>query len=71
MAVDNLQPLAYAISSLMFAIGTISFFLRFYCRAVLKNAFGWDDTLSIFLLVCGTAQPPFRKLAKQTRSLPC
>lgn len=71
MAIDNLQPLAHAISSVLFAIGTISFFLRFYCRAVLKNAFGWDDTLSIFLLVCGTNQPLSRKLAKQTRSLQC
>jgi TRAP-type C4-dicarboxylate transport system permease small subunit len=57
MAVDNLQPLAYAVASVMFAIGTISFFLRFYCRAIVKNAFGWDDVLSVFLLVCSNYQP--------------
>lgn len=69
MVLDNLQPLAYAISSVMFAIGTFSFFARFYCRAFLKNIFGWDDVLSIFLLVCFTNQPLSRKVAKQTRSL--
>lgn len=52
MAMENMQPLAYAISSIAFAIGTASFFVRFYCRAVFKNAFGWDDVLSILLLVC-------------------
>ncbi|KAH8788026.1 hypothetical protein F5883DRAFT_400793 [Diaporthe sp. PMI_573] len=56
MAVDNLQPLAYAVASVMFAIGTISFFLRFYCRAIVKNAFGWDDVLSVFLLLVNTMQ---------------
>ncbi|KAI3392597.1 hypothetical protein diail_5471 [Diaporthe ilicicola] len=56
MVTENLQPLAYAISSVAFVIGTVSFFVRFYCRAVVKNAFGWDDILSIFLLVC-TANP--------------
>lgn len=71
MAVDNLQPLAYAISSVMFVIGTTSFFVRFYCRAFVKNVFGWDDTLSIFLLVCSISQPLSRRVAKQTRSLRC
>jgi hypothetical protein len=69
MVIDNLQPLAYAISSVLFAIGTTSFFVRFYCIAVVKNAFGWDDILSIFLLVCFINQPLSRRVAKQTRSL--
>lgn len=66
MMADNIQPLAYAIISVMFAIGTITFFVRFYCRAVVKKAFGWDDILSIFLLVCSVTQALSRTLAKQT-----
>lgn len=68
MATDNLQPLAYTISSVMFTIGTISFFVRFYCRAVVKNAFGWDDVLSIFLLVCFIHRP--RPLSDKADTLP-
>lgn len=71
MVIDNLQPLAYAISSVMFVIGTTSFFIRFYCRAVVKNVFGWDDTLSIFLLVCFINQPLTSRLAKQTTPQKC
>lgn len=71
MVIDNLQPLAYAISSVLFVIGTASFFVRFYCRAVVKNVFGWDDILSIFLLVCYINQPLTPGVAKQTSSRKC
>lgn len=53
---DNLQAVAYVVISIMFAMGTVSFFLRFYCRAMITHAFGWDDILAIFLLLVNTMQ---------------
>ncbi|KAH7048263.1 hypothetical protein B0J12DRAFT_665486 [Macrophomina phaseolina] len=51
MAIENLQPLTYAINVIFFCLGTASFFLRLYCRAFLVKAWGWDDVAAIFLLV--------------------
>lgn len=50
---SSLQSVTYVITSIMFTIGTVSFFVRFYCRMLITNAFGWDDTLAIFLMVGG------------------
>lgn len=52
MAIENLQPLTYAVISIIFCVGNASFLGRFYCRGVILKAFGWDDVASIFLLVC-------------------
>lgn len=51
MTMESLQLLCYAIISIAFAVGTSTFFLRFYSRQVLMHAFGWDDIFSVFLLV--------------------
>lgn len=48
---DSLQVATYAIISVMFALGTVSFFVRFYCRTMITHALGWDDILAMFLLV--------------------
>lgn len=53
MAINNLQPVAYIVISLAFAVGTSSIFLRLYCRAILLRTFGRDDIAAIFLLVSG------------------
>lgn len=50
MAIENLQPLAYVVASIAFAIGTCSIFLRLYCRWRLR-IFGWDDFVAVGLLV--------------------
>lgn len=50
MAIENLQPLAYAVSTITFVIGTCSIFLRLYCRWRLR-VFGWDDFMALFLFV--------------------
>lgn len=50
MAIENLQPVAYVVSSIAFAIGTCSIFLRLYCRWRLR-IFGWDDFVAVGLLV--------------------
>ena len=50
MAIENLQPLVYAIASIAFALGTTSIFLRLYCRWRLR-IFGGDDYMVFFLFV--------------------
>lgn len=50
MAVENLQPIAYAVISIAFALGSASIFLRLYCRWRLRT-FGKDDAAAIFLFV--------------------
>lgn len=50
MAIENLQPLAYAIATIAFALGTCSIFLRLYCRWRLQT-FGWDDGMAVLLFV--------------------
>ena len=50
MAIENLQPLAYAVASIAFALGTSSIFLRLYCRWRLRT-FGGDDYMVFFLFV--------------------
>ena len=50
MAIENLQPLAYAVVSIAFALGTSSIFLRLYCRWRLRT-FGGDDYMVFFLFV--------------------
>lgn len=50
MAIENLQPLAYTVSTIAFVIGSCSIFLRLYCRWRLR-VFGWDDFMAIFLFV--------------------
>lgn len=56
MSIDNLQPLCYAVISLAFVAGTLTFFLRFYSRQIVMHAFGWDDIFSVFLLVLSVGQ---------------
>ncbi|EED16252.1 conserved hypothetical protein [Talaromyces stipitatus ATCC 10500] len=56
MAINNLQPIAYIVVSLAFAVGTSSIFLRLYCRAILLRTFGWDDVAAVFLLLVNTMQ---------------
>ncbi|KAL3480980.1 hypothetical protein BJX99DRAFT_194707 [Aspergillus californicus] len=55
MAVDNLRPLAYVIVTIAFALGTISIFLRLYCRWRLRT-FGRDDAAAIFLFCVNNVQ---------------
>lgn len=50
MAIENLQPLAYVVASVAFAIGTCSIFLRLYCRWRLR-LFGCDDFVAVALFV--------------------
>lgn len=50
MAIENLQPLAYAVATFAFALGTCSIFLRLYCRWRLQT-FGWDDGMAVLLFV--------------------
>lgn len=50
MAVENLQPIAYAVISVAFALGTGSILLRLYCRWRLRT-FGRDDAAAVFLFV--------------------
>ena len=50
MAIENLQPLAYAVASIAFALGTSSIFLRLYCRWRLRT-FGSDDYMVVLLFV--------------------
>lgn len=50
MAIENLQPLAYVVTSIAFAIGACSIFLRLYCRWRLR-IFGCDDFVAVGLLV--------------------
>lgn len=59
-AIDNLQPLIYGINLVVYAIGTILFSVRFYCRILVPNLFGWDDMIAIVLLL------GFTKLALTT-----
>ncbi|KAL1961493.1 hypothetical protein VTN77DRAFT_1672 [Rasamsonia byssochlamydoides] len=56
MAIENLQPLTYAVISVAFAVGTLSIFLRLYCRAFLLKTFGLDDAVAIFLLLVNSMQ---------------
>ncbi|OCK77487.1 hypothetical protein K432DRAFT_255139, partial [Lepidopterella palustris CBS 459.81] len=52
----NLQPTAYAIVTIMFIFGTVSIFLRLYCRGIILKTVGWDDVAAVFLLLVNTAQ---------------
>ncbi|OJJ07201.1 hypothetical protein ASPVEDRAFT_33433 [Aspergillus versicolor CBS 583.65] len=54
MALENLQPFAYAVISIAFALGTGSILLRLYCRWRLR-AFGRDDAAAIFLFLTAKA----------------
>lgn len=51
MAIENIQPLTYAVISVAFAIGTFSILLRLYCRGFMLKTFGRDDAVAVFLLV--------------------
>ncbi|KAL4924699.1 uncharacterized protein BDV17DRAFT_300861 [Aspergillus undulatus] len=55
MAVENLQPLAYIVITVVFALGTASIFLRLYCRWRLRT-FGRDDVAAIFLFCVNNVQ---------------
>jgi hypothetical protein len=62
MAMNTLQPLAYAVAYATFALGLASIFLRFYCRLFILKTWGWDDYLAIGVLV---SILPSRLLAHQ------
>ena len=47
----NIQPLAYAVTYITFFIGTLSIFLRFYCRYIVLRTWGWDDYIAVAILV--------------------
>lgn len=51
MAIENLQPIAYVVISITFALGTASIFLRLYCRVFMVKIFGRDDAVAVFLFV--------------------
>ncbi|KAL4791152.1 hypothetical protein BDV19DRAFT_393396 [Aspergillus venezuelensis] len=55
MAVDNLQPLSYVVITITFTLGTVSIFLRLYCRWRLRT-FGRDDAAAIFLFCVNDVQ---------------
>ncbi|KAL4801866.1 hypothetical protein BDV18DRAFT_167216 [Aspergillus unguis] len=55
MAVENLQPVAYAVISIAFALGTTTILLRLYCRWRLR-VFGKDDAASILLFCVNNVQ---------------
>lgn len=52
MGLTNLQPLAYAFAYVSFFFGTLSIFLRFYCRRYILHLWGWDDNFAFLILVC-------------------
>ncbi|KAF5850522.1 hypothetical protein GGP41_002751 [Bipolaris sorokiniana] len=56
MALSNLQPLAYVVAYITFAFGTISIFLRFYCRRYILHLWGWDDHFAVLILVFSIGQ---------------
>ncbi|EUC28384.1 hypothetical protein COCCADRAFT_109303 [Bipolaris zeicola 26-R-13] len=56
MALSNLQPLAYAVAYITFVLGTISIFLRFYCRRCVLHLWGWDDHFTVLILVFSIGQ---------------
>ncbi|OCL06105.1 hypothetical protein AOQ84DRAFT_366094 [Glonium stellatum] len=56
MAFEDLQPTAYGVATVMFILGTVSIFLRLYCRSVILKTFGWDDVMAVFLLLVNTTQ---------------
>lgn len=58
MALSNLQPLAYAVAYITFVLGTISIFLRFYCRRCVLHLWGWDDHFTVLILVRGLHGTP-------------
>lgn len=47
----NLQPVAYAVAYTTFFFGTMSLFLRFYCRYIVPRTWGWDDYIAVAILV--------------------
>lgn len=51
MAIENLQPLTYAVITIAFAIGTASILVRLWTRMFMVKTFGRDDTMAVFLLV--------------------
>ncbi|KAF2202070.1 hypothetical protein GQ43DRAFT_10513 [Delitschia confertaspora ATCC 74209] len=55
-AIQNLQPLAYAVASVTFFFGTITIFLRFYCRLLLLRTWGWDDWISVLIFLVSIGQ---------------
>ncbi|KAL2222420.1 hypothetical protein M432DRAFT_7 [Thermoascus aurantiacus ATCC 26904] len=56
MAIENLQPVTYAINSILFAIGTASIFLCLYCRACLLKVFGVDNAVTVLLVFVNSTQ---------------
>ncbi|KAI9375055.1 hypothetical protein BJX61DRAFT_540203 [Aspergillus egyptiacus] len=54
--VESLQPTAYAISFLMYALASITTGLRIYSRKCIIESFGWDDWWMISVLVYNTGQ---------------
>jgi hypothetical protein len=51
MGLKTLQPLAYAVAYITFFLGTVSIFLRFYCRHFVLRTRGWDDNFAILIFV--------------------
>lgn len=47
----NLQPVAYAVAYTTFFFGTMSLFLRFYCRYLVPRTWGSDDSIAVAILV--------------------
>jgi hypothetical protein len=48
---ENLQPLAYAVATIIFVIAFISTLLRFYARVYIVKDFGWDDWVMASIFV--------------------
>ncbi|KAK8129974.1 hypothetical protein PG999_002354 [Apiospora kogelbergensis] len=53
---DNIQPLTYAIISITFAVGFVSFLGRWYSRALIIRSFGLDDVFSVILMLVNVMQ---------------
>jgi len=47
----DLPTAAHAVASVTFVIGTLTIFLRFYCRLVILQTWGLDDWMAILVLV--------------------
>jgi len=48
---ENLQPVAYAVATIIFVVTVISSLLRFYARAYIVKDFGWDDWVMVSIFV--------------------
>lgn len=49
--VKNIHQLAYAVAYITFLFGLLTSLLRFYSRAVLVKQWGWDDSVSVPMMV--------------------